>query len=58
MWSDLPKFRHLGNILKALVGFVKVYLVFGQILNLLSRRFIGFIGFIFTAEKWPNILNK
>ena len=37
---DSAKFRHFGNILKALVNFDKVYLVFGQILNLLWQFFM------------------
>ena len=34
VWPDLEKFCQFSNILKALVNFVRVYLVFGKILNL------------------------
>ena len=36
VWPELAKFRHFGNILKALVKFV---LVFGNILNKLWQLF-------------------
>ena len=54
MWPDLAKFRHFGNILKALIKFAIVYLVFGQILNLHWQLFYA-IGSIFEWNKWPSI---
>ena len=34
VWPDLPNFSNFCKILKALGNFVRVYLVFGEMLNL------------------------
>ena len=39
-WLDSVKFRHFGYILKALVNFVRVYLVFGKIKILIWQLFL------------------
>ena len=50
------KYSHFGNILKALVNFLRVYLVFGKILNLLWPLFYV-NGPIFTVVN-GQILNN
>ena len=46
MWSDLAKFCHLGEILKAFGQLSRVYLVFGKIFVL----FLSYWGFL--NSKW------
>ena len=46
VWPDWAKFRNFGNILKALVNFVKVCLVFGKILRLLWQISYWAIGIV------------
>ena len=56
VWPDWAKFHHFGNILNAFFIFVKVYLAFGKILNLLWQFFYA-IGSILTDVN-SQILNK
>ena len=56
VWPDWAKFFHFGNIQKALVNFLRVYLVFGEILKPLGQLF-NVNGPIFTVVN-GQMLNK
>ena len=56
VWPDWAKFCHFGNIQKAFVNFVRVHLVYGEILKPLWQLF-NVNGPIFTVVN-GQILNK
>ena len=57
-WPDLVKFHHFGNILKALVSFEMVYIVFGKTLKLLwlFLMLLGQFSLLCRAQCWTHNL--
>ena len=50
MWPDRAKFHHFGKYLKFFGDIFKVYLVLGNVSNLLSQNLFA-VGQIFITEK-------
>ena len=53
MWPNLAKFYHFGKFLKVFGNYLRVYLVFVKILNLLLQKM--WFGANFNCCKWPDI---